>query len=333
VTNDKTGETSEDSQPNDEPVLSALSMLAGAALVQPAAAIAPSPEFESALPEVNISVTNASTGWTQAAIPEISSPAQVIRSASEALPGQAAPIDQAETVAMPAGVISPESSSEDAASFSQELVSRVTRAGEVAEAGSSSPAPISTESKPTLQPKTETPVDGLKLAAQPAAINAPQPSSEVQAAATPAALQLPDVPALHQIVEKINLITRQGESEVRLQLHPESLGQVLIQLHLSNGDVSVRMLTETVQAQNLIQDHLAQLKAAFTAQGLPLNNLAVGIGSDASAFDMQRRQPNDWPQGAAHRQVTASTGEVSPPVISRSELRPGYGLHRVDYQV
>jgi flagellar hook-length control protein FliK len=93
------------------------------------------------------------------------------------------------------------------------------------------------------------------------------------------------------------------------------------------------MLAETAPAQNLIQDHLAQLKAAFTAQGLQLNNLAVSIGSDASAFDMQRRQPNDWSQGAAHQQVSASTDEVNPPVNARSESRSWNGLHRVDYQV
>jgi hypothetical protein len=204
----KLGEMSEDPQTNDEPDLSVLSMLSGAALVQPIAPFLQSLEFEATLSEVNTLVTNAPTGWTQPAMPETGNPAQVNESASETSSKLAALVDQSETVVTPAGVVLAKSSSQGTSSFTQELANQITHTAEVAEAESSPTVPVSNESEPTLQPKAETPVGKLKLVAQPATINAPQPTSEVQAAA-PTALQLPDVPALHQIVEKVSLITKQ----------------------------------------------------------------------------------------------------------------------------
>lgn len=102
--------------------------------------------------------------------------------------------------------------------------------------------------------------------------------------------QAPELPALQQIVESVKLIQQNGETEVRLQLRPESLGQVTVQLHMSGGDVSVRMMADTPHAQALLQDNLPQLKAAFTAQGLQVQSLNIDLGQNASTFGSPGRE-------------------------------------------
>jgi flagellar hook-length control protein FliK len=193
-----------------------------------------------------------------------------------------------------------------------------------------------TSVQPAIEPQVELP----SSAAQPAvSVDASGTSSASQVVASEplvqAAPELPNIPALHQVVDSARLITRQGETQVRLHLHPESLGQVLVQMHVVDGDVSVRMLAETLQAQTLLQDHLPQLKAAFAAQGLQANGLTIELGSDASAFDTPDHQTNDSgandsPYSQADNALFDDTGQ-SP--TTRPTLSMLGGLHSVDYQV
>jgi flagellar hook-length control protein FliK len=151
--------------------------------------------------------------------------------------------------------------------------------------------------------------------------------------AVEASPKLPNIPALHQIVESVGLMTQQGHTKVHLQLYPEELGQVLVQLHIANGDVTVQMLAETPQAQSLIQDHLSQLKAAFAGQGLQANGLSVAVGSDASAFDTPNGQANDGFQKPNYRQTNSESGDLQPSAPAQAISNLGKNLHVVNYQV
>jgi len=144
---------------------------------------------------------------------------------------------------------------------------------------------------------------------------------------------MPDIPALHQIVKSIELINHNDKNSVRLQLHPESLGQILVHLEHSNGNVTVRMLAETVQAHNLVQDHLPQLKQAFAAQGLQSDNLSVAVGSDASAFDSADNPAQQGFQSAPQQNFTTTLNPGEHQSSVSSTTRSGSSLHTVDYQV
>lgn len=145
--------------------------------------------------------------------------------------------------------------------------------------------------------------------------------------------QLPDVPALHQIFDRVSLMTQNGQTEVRLHLHPEALGQLSIQLHIVDGDIGVRMVAETAQAQKLIQDHLPQLKAAFTAQGLQLNDMAVAVGNGASSFDLAGHRPNNnWFQQSAHTQAYPAATDKTESTTARPAARAWGNGYAIDYQ-
>ncbi len=152
--------------------------------------------------------------------------------------------------------------------------------------------------------------------------------------AAPPATTLPDIPALHQIVKSIELISHNDKQAVRLQLYPESLGQILVHLDTtSDGTVTVRMLAETMQAQNLVQDHLPQLKQALASQGLQADTLSVAVGSDASAFDAPDNPARRGFQGTPQRNFAPNLNRGEHPSSVSSISRSGSSLHTVDYQV
>lgn len=183
----------------------------------------------------------------------------------------------------------------------------------------------------------DAPAEPSALAGQPTAPSlTATPSLTVEAPAVRATPNLPDVPALHQIVNAVKLITHQGETEVRLHLQPESLGRVLVQLHTAGTDVSIRLWAETGHAQALIQDHLPQLKAALAAQGLQVEDLFVAVGGDPSAFEAPDRGPGDWSQPSTRRQAgldQAALDEAGGVAGASPLSRSGGDGHRIDYQV
>jgi flagellar hook-length control protein FliK len=147
-------------------------------------------------------------------------------------------------------------------------------------------------------------------------------------------VNLPGIPALHQIVNTIRSATFKGDSEVRLNLKPESLGQLHIRLSMNDGVVSIRMIAETGQAQALINEHLPQLKAALTAQGLQLDQLAVSTSSNPGNFNSAERQADGGFDSQFQQAGDGSTPlNLQGEAVSSSDPRRISSLYTVDYRV
>jgi hypothetical protein len=153
-------------------------------------------------------------------------------------------------------------------------------------------------------------------------------------AAVQAPADLPDLPALQQVIDTVEFLSQQGETEVRLHLYPKELGQLHVHLQVIEGQVVVRMVAESSQAQNLIQDHLVQLKAAFSAQGLQVDQMTVNVGNggaEANPFGQPSRNSFAQPDGA---QPLALPGQVAEQIQPEPRKSRVWGLvHSVDYKI
>lgn len=251
-----------------------------------------------------------------------------------------AELKSTEAATAPVQATTPATPSKFNQTFAQELDQQLVSNPATSEMNQKAGAAAQTSTEPVLKPKVQAAeaVPNPILAAQtsnPALqeVNSVQRSAfNVQSAETN--IQLSNIPALHQIIDRLSLMTHHGQTEVRLHLHPESLGQLAIQLHIVDGDIAVRMVAETAQAQKLIQEHLPQLKAAFTAQGLQLNDMAVAVGGGASSFDLSGHQShNNWPQQSAYPPVYSAAPDKTEPVMARPAVRTWNNGYAVDYQV
>jgi flagellar hook-length control protein FliK len=68
--------------------------------------------------------------------------------------------------------------------------------------------------------------------------------------------------------------------EVRLRLHPESLGEVRVQVRWENGVLSARLETASSTARDALQSSAPALRDALQEQGIPLEHLTVSIRMD-----------------------------------------------------
>ena len=121
-------------------------------------------------------------------------------------------------------------------------------------------------------------------AAAPAA--GPSTPAETTASARPEAMAgrlgtgLPDsVPdsVVRQVADRIGVQLRQGASEVRIALKPETLGHLDLKISADQHQVTVRIMAETPAAKELIEAHLGQLRSDLSQQGLGLARVEVDL--------------------------------------------------------
>lgn len=107
---------------------------------------------------------------------------------------------------------------------------------------------------------------------------------------------------LAQIVDKAVFRLRDGQSQVRIDLKPESLGHVRLEIATENHQVTMRITAESHIAKDLIDSGLGQLKVDLQAQGLKVDEIEVSVAGEFNDFNRHqafsdraargRRQPS-----------------------------------------
>jgi len=90
----------------------------------------------------------------------------------------------------------------------------------------------------------------------------------------------PDV--MKQVVEKAMMNIRNGQSSIRINLKPEALGQLKMQITTENNQVMVKILTEVPIVKEIIEGSLSQLKVDFQNQGLEIEKFDVSVNHGAT---------------------------------------------------
>lgn len=81
------------------------------------------------------------------------------------------------------------------------------------------------------------------------------------------------------IVKAAHIVLRDGDSGlIRLRLEPESLGNVKIELKMTEKNITGRIIVETDEARNAFEKSLSGLRDAFTEGGFETASLEVSVG-------------------------------------------------------
>lgn len=85
---------------------------------------------------------------------------------------------------------------------------------------------------------------------------------------------------LDQIVRKAAIHLRNGQHEVRIDLKPDFLGHVRMQVISENHQVTVKILAEYGFVKDMLENNLHQLKADLQQQGLEVDKVEVSVSQD-----------------------------------------------------
>ena len=93
------------------------------------------------------------------------------------------------------------------------------------------------------------------------------------------------------IVQRFSIASFNGISEAKLKLYPEQLGQVDVRITMQNGQLTAVFQTDTSMAKEMLDNQMAQLRAALQAQGLNVDKLNVNFEqSPTLEFDQQQEK-------------------------------------------
>ena len=204
--------------------------------------------------------------------------------------------------------------------------SRLAPASRPPDAGTSSPSGSGQESDRRGTPTSASRESTLLTAAghEPGGPSgAPEGGTAREAAAGRPALS----PAgLQRVVSAARMSATGGGMQVRLTLHPDSLGEVLVQVRWERGALTARLDATTPEARAALEGGLPSLRTALADQGVSVERLQVGLqlGPDAQA---QRHASPDREAAALGRRPEDAT----PPVVTPVPLP--VGTSRLDVRV
>lgn len=108
-----------------------------------------------------------------------------------------------------------------------------------------------------------------------------------------------------QMLRGLAIRTTDGQSEVRLRLVPEQLGDVSIKLIVSGGSVDASITAHTVDAQNALAGAQPQLAKSLADAGLKLQSFSVGLAGGDFADPRDQSRSDDRSTKPALRRIGA----------------------------
>jgi flagellar hook-length control protein FliK len=106
---------------------------------------------------------------------------------------------------------------------------------------------------------------------------------------------------INNITDNAKTLIAKGGGEMKIQLRPEGMGDVLLKVKVQNGQVGIQMTTDSHDTKKLLEAGLNDLKLNLAEHKLSLHNINVDVSSDSlnnslnnMNRDMQREQARDF---------------------------------------
>lgn len=96
---------------------------------------------------------------------------------------------------------------------------------------------------------------------------------------------------MEQITEYIRVQARPELTEMELQLHPASLGNIKVQVASHNGVITANFTTQNEEVKAAVENQLVQLKEELNKQGIEVQ--AVEVTVESHAFDENLSQQGE----------------------------------------
>ncbi len=83
---------------------------------------------------------------------------------------------------------------------------------------------------------------------------------------------------LQQIMQQARMTVQNNQNgSISMKMHPDSLGNLHVNLGLEHGVLNGRFLVENTEARQMLMDHLAHLKQSLQEQGISVGEFQVNI--------------------------------------------------------
>jgi flagellar hook-length control protein FliK len=128
-----------------------------------------------------------------------------------------------------------------------------------------------------------------------------------------------------QIVQRAAVHVKSDQGEIRIDLKPEFLGHVRLQIVTENQQVTVRILTELPMVRDMIESNIHQLKSDLQQQGLQVERVEVAVSDDPRQHQGRQARTGAGRKGHANGDVAPAAAEISARLRPEAAYRWGLG--------
>lgn len=109
-----------------------------------------------------------------------------------------------------------------------------------------------------------------------------------------------DVMNVRNLIQNAQVLVRRGGGEMKVEMHPEGLGQVDLKVAVKEGKVDVQILAETSDTKRLLEKSIHELKASLAQQRLDVADVKVDVTKNTdrdmkdNSSDLNREQARQF---------------------------------------
>jgi flagellar hook-length control protein FliK len=120
-----------------------------------------------------------------------------------------------------------------------------------------------------------------------------------------------------EIVQSARIVLKDGDAgTIRLRLKPESLGNVKIELNLSENNISGRILVESDKAKSAFERNMNQLADAFKQGGFDSASLEVAVGGGSGGGSPNDSSRKGSPEPFFSERLRGAVGSTADPAAA-----------------
>lgn len=106
---------------------------------------------------------------------------------------------------------------------------------------------------------------------------------------------------LNQIAERVKIVNKEDFSSMEMQLHPESLGNLQLQVKAKEGIVTAQFTTENEAVKQVLEAQVVQLKEKLEVQGVKVEAVEVMVASHEFERNLEKGSDSEENNYAAKK--------------------------------
>lgn len=116
---------------------------------------------------------------------------------------------------------------------------------------------------------------------------------------------------LNQVLDGIKVMTSENMSSMEMQLNPESLGKLSIQVISKNGVVTAQIAAQSEAVKEAVESQIAVLRQNMEEHGLKIEDVEVTVASHGFEQDMNNGNGSGHENQQEHRHADSSHSTVN----------------------
>ncbi len=108
---------------------------------------------------------------------------------------------------------------------------------------------------------------------------------------------------VRQVVKNVTLMVDAGKTAMSMQLKPEHLGRVSLDLQMEDSKMKLSLKVETEGAKQIVEGSISQLKETLNSQGITIEDIDIEVRKEGEFANLKEQQEEQQKNFKGHKRL------------------------------